>query len=256
MSATAMTREPFTKPPPSVCHRGELVRVYVWEWPVRTAHWLIAYSVLFLAATGIYMGHPFITVSGPATQHFVMGWAKTIHFYAAIVFTLSAVSRVAWMFMGNEYARWDKFIPTDRRRLRGMWNSLLYYLFQLRQPPGFVGHNPLAGFTYLFVFLLYFVMITSGLALYTVNAPVHSPFRVFSFLLQLWGGAQSARWFHHGAMWLILGFVVHHVYSAVLMSQVEARGTVESMASGYKFVPCEDLVYSGYRFFDQKDVEP
>jgi hypothetical protein len=29
---------------------------------------------------------------------------------------------------------------------------------------------------------------------------------------------------------------------------------VESMASGYKFVPCEDLVYSGYRFFDQKDV--
>jgi len=26
------------------------------------------------------------------------------------------------------------------------------------------------------------------------------------------------------------------------------------MASGYKFVPCEDLVYSGYRFFDRRDV--
>jgi Ni/Fe-hydrogenase 1 B-type cytochrome subunit len=55
-------------------------------------------------------------------------------------------------------------------------------------------------------------------------------------------------------MWLILGFAVHHIYSAILMSQVEARGTVESMASGYKFVPCEDLVYSGYRFFDRRDV--
>jgi hypothetical protein len=38
------------------------------------------------------------------------------------------------------------------------------------------------------------------------------------------------------------------------MSQVEARGTVESMASGYKFVPREDLVYSGYRYFAKKDV--
>jgi Ni/Fe-hydrogenase 1 B-type cytochrome subunit len=104
------------------------------------------------------------------------------------------------------------------------------------------------------VFLLYFVMITTGLALYNVNAPVGSPFRVFHFLLPLWGGAQTARWVHHVGMWLILGFVVHHIYSAVLMSQVEARGTVESMASGYKFVPCEDLVYSGYRFFARKDV--
>jgi Ni/Fe-hydrogenase 1 B-type cytochrome subunit len=255
MSTTAMTQQPFRKPPLSACHPGELVRVYVWQWPVRMTHWMTAYSVLFLAITGFYIGHPFVTVSGPAVQSFVMGWAKTIHFYVAIVFALSVVSRVAWMFMGNEYSTWDKFLPTDKKRLRGMWNSLRYYLFQLRQPPGFVGHNPLAGFTYLFVFLLFFVMITTGLALYNVSAPIGSPFRVFHFLLPLWGGAQTARWVHHACMWLLLGFAIHHVYSAVLMSQVEARGTVESMASGYKFVPCEDLVYSGYRFFDQKDVE-
>jgi Ni/Fe-hydrogenase 1 B-type cytochrome subunit len=246
--------EPVTKPPLSACHPGELVRVYVWQWPVRMTHWATAYAILFLAATGLYMGHPFITVSGPAERHFVMGWVKTIHLYAAIVFALSVLSRVVWMFMGNRYSTWDKFIPVARRRFRGLWDSLRYYLFQLRQPPGFVGHNPLAGFTYTFVFLLYFVMITTGLALYNVNAPIGSPFRAFHFLLPLWGGAQTARWVHHIAMWLILGFVVHHIYSAVLMSQVEARGTVESMASGYKFVPCEDLVYSGYRFFARRDV--
>ena len=254
MSTTAVTHEPLTRPPLSVCHPGELVRVYVWQWPVRMTHWTTAYAIVFLAATGFYMGHPFISVSGPAEQHFVMGWARTIHFYAAIAFALSVLSRILWMFMGNRYASWDKFIPVDRRRLRGLWDSLRYYLFGLRQPPGFVGHNPLAGFTYVFVFLVFLMMITTGLALYTVSAPVGSPFRVFSFLLPLWGGAQTARWVHHVGMWLILGFVVHHVYSAVLMSQVEARGTVESMASGYKFVPCEDLVYSGYRFFSRKDA--
>jgi Ni/Fe-hydrogenase 1 B-type cytochrome subunit len=159
------------------------------------------------------------------------------------------------MFLGNCYSTWDKFIPVERRRLRGLWDSLRYYMFQLRQPPGFVGHNPLAGLTYALVFALFFVMITTGLALYTVSAPAESPFRIFSFLLPLWGGAQTARFVHHVVMWLLLGFAVHHVYSSVLMSQVEARGTVESMASGYKFVPCEDLVYSGYRLFDRKDVE-
>jgi Ni/Fe-hydrogenase 1 B-type cytochrome subunit len=218
-------------------------------------HWCTAYAILVLAVTGYYIGSPYTISSGPAGRHFVMGWMKTIHSYAAIVFALSVVSRVLWMFMGNTYATWDKFIPVVRKRWSGMLGSLYYYLFRLRQPPGFVGHNPLAGFTYAFVFLVYFMMITTGLALYNVSAPVGSPFRLFHFLLPLWGGAQSARWFHHLGMWMLLGFAVHHVYSSVLMSQVEARGTVESMASGYKFVPCEDLVYSGYRYIDQKDVE-
>jgi len=38
------------------------------------------------------------------------------------------------------------------------------------------------------------------------------------------------------------------------MSQVEANGTIESIFSGYKFVPSEDLAYSGYRFIDRRDV--
>jgi hypothetical protein len=52
---------------------------------------------------------------------------------------------------------------------------------------------------------------------------------------------------------MLIGFAAHDVYSAVLMSQVEANATVESIFSGYKFVPREDLVYSGYRFIDRKD---
>ena len=254
MSASVVTHPDRSYP--SVCHHpGELVRVYVWEWPVRMTHWCTAYAILVLAVTGYYIGHPYVVVSGPAGDHFVMGWFKTVHFYAATVFALSVVSRILWMFLGNRFSRWDKFVPVTRPRLAGLFASLRYYLFQLRQPPGFVGHNPLAGFTYLFVFALFLLMMATGLGLYSVSAHVHSPFRAFSFLLPLVGGPQSARLLHHVGMWAILAFAVHHVYSAVLMSQVEARGTVESMASGYKFVPCEDLVYSGYRYVDHKDVD-
>jgi hypothetical protein len=46
------------------------------------------------------------------------------------------------------------------------------------------------------------------------------------------------------------------VYSSVLMSMIEANASVESIFSGYKFVPREDLTYSGYRFINrQGDVD-
>jgi Ni/Fe-hydrogenase 1 B-type cytochrome subunit len=231
---------------------SEIVRVYVWELPVRVTHWLIALSIAVLSATGIYIGHPFITVSGPAGEHFVMGWAKVIHSYAAIAFTLSVLARVTWMFTGNKYAHWDKFIPVHRPRRSGLWPTLKFYLFALRKPPGFVGHNPLAGLTYTLVFGLYFTAIATGLAMYSASAGVGSPMRAFTFLIPFAGGLQTARWIHHIVMWLLLGFTVHHVYSGVLMSSVEANATMESIFSGFKFVPREDLQFSGYRFINRK----
>ena len=40
----------------------DLVRVYVWQLPVRITHWLIAGSILVLSVTGFYIGTPFVTV--------------------------------------------------------------------------------------------------------------------------------------------------------------------------------------------------
>ena len=62
-----------------------------------------------LSATGFYIGHPFIAVSGPARDHFVMGTMRVIHLYTAIVFSLAVLFRIYWMFVGNRYARWDQY---------------------------------------------------------------------------------------------------------------------------------------------------
>lgn len=226
-----------------VAPSSDLVRVYVWEWPVRITHWLIAASIVVLSATGIYIGRPFV-ISHSAT---FMATVKAIHASAAIVFTLSVVSRIIFMFVGNVYARWYNFIPVHRRRLKGLVRTFEFYTFLLRKPPGYVGHNPLAGMTYVLVFLLYFSMIATGFALYSASAAVGSPMRIFQSLGPLFGGLQNARWIHHVVMWLLLGFAVHHVYSSVLMSQVEANATTESMFSGYKFVPRQDVTEPGIR---------
>lgn len=226
---------------PAVGHpaKGQAVgleRVYVWDIVVRLTHWIIMVAILILAVTGIYMGRPFYIPSGMVDQQFVMGTMKIVHFYTAIAFTLAVLARVWWMFTGSYYARWRNFVPLGARRRRDVLGMLKFYTFFSREPPMNVGHNPLAGLTYLAVFGLYFVMILTGFALYSVDAGV-SYMKMWSFLLPVFGGPQTARWIHHIAMWLLLGFFAHHIWSAILISRVEGQGLIESMFSGYKFLP-------------------
>jgi Ni/Fe-hydrogenase 1 B-type cytochrome subunit len=160
---------------------------------------------------------------------------KVLHSYGAIVFTLSVLSRIVWMFLGPRRSGWRQFIPTSKRRLRELKETLLFYTFFRNRPPRTLGHNPLAGLTYIAVFGLYLVMILTGLALYSIGS--RSYMQSFQFLLPLFHGAQWARWIHHVTMWLLIGFVVHHIYSAILTSRVEKNGAIDSMFSGYKFLP-------------------
>lgn len=213
-----------------------LERVYVWDVVVRLSHWVIVISILVLSVTGIYIGRPFFIPAGSPDQQFVMGTMKIIHFYSAIVFTLAVLLRVSWMFVGSYYARWHQFVPVGPRRRRDVIEMLKFYLFLRHDPPLNVGHNPLAGLTYLVVFTMYLVMIVTGLALYSVDAGV-SYMRMWSFLVPVFGGAQTARWIHHVTMWLLLGFFAHHIWSTMLVSRYEGHGLIDSIFSGYKFLP-------------------
>jgi Ni/Fe-hydrogenase 1 B-type cytochrome subunit len=234
---------------------SEIVPVYVWEVPVRLTHWLIALSLFVLSVTGLYIGRPFMTVAGPAGQWFVMGWMRIIHSYAAIVFTCAVIARVIWMFSGNKYARWDKFLSVRGVRRHGVLPTVLFYSFLRDKPAAYVGHNPVAGSAYLLVFGLYFLAIGTGLVMHAPSAEVGSPLRAFAALAPLFGGLQVARWIHHVVMWLLLGFTVHHVYSAILVAAVEKNGTMDSIVSGYKWVPRRELGPGPYRWVHRGEVD-
>jgi Ni/Fe-hydrogenase 1 B-type cytochrome subunit len=224
---------------PRVSHRASDVegieRVYVWDLVVRLSHWIIMLAIFMLAITGIYIGKPFLIPSGPADEQFVMATMKTVHFYAAIIFALTVAARIAWMFVGSYYARWHQFVPVGQRRRGDVFKMLKFYTFISKKPPLNVGHNPLAGMTYVAVFGLYLTMIFTGFALYSVSAVGYMQW--WEWLLPVLGGPQTARWIHHLAMWFLLGFFAHHIWSAILVSRVEGVGLIDSMFSGYKFLP-------------------
>jgi len=207
--------------------------VFVWELPVRITHWLIVFSILVLSATGFYMGHPFIAVSGPPRDHFVMGTMRVVHLYTAIVFASALFVRIYWMFVGNRYARWDQYLPVSRERLRNTWEAIRFFSYVRRDPLVYPGQTGTAGLAYGGVFLIQFVMLFTGLAMYTVYAAPNSVFQAFGFLIPLFGGLQITHLIHHIGMWLLLIFMVLHVYLSVLFSVTE-RNEIDSMFSGYK----------------------
>jgi len=212
-------------------------RIYVWQLPVRVVHWVLFFAILILSVTGFYISHPFISVPGPAKDYFVMGTIRAIHLYTAIVFSMAVLFRVYWFFAGNRYARLTDFIPLTRQRRRGLWRTFLYYCFLKPYPEVYVGHDALAASTYGFIFLIYLLLIASGLALYTPISSHSSPFQIFDFLVPFFGGLQIARLIHHISMYVIFIFVVIHIYSVILWSIIAETGEIDSIFNGYKFWP-------------------
>jgi len=210
-----------------------LKRVYVWEFPVRLTHWLNTLSILTLMLTGYYIGDPFISVSGEG--RFVMGWVRFAHFVSAYVFTVSTAVRVYWAFMGNRYANWRVFLPFSAEKSVRLINQMLYYSFLTKKKPFYVGHNPLAGLTYLMLFALYIVAIITGFAHYSLYNPGGLYGTLFGWVFLLMTGP-SVRLIHHMAMWLLVYFILIHIYLAILTDSMDKSGLMGSIFTGHKFV--------------------
>jgi Ni/Fe-hydrogenase 1 B-type cytochrome subunit len=207
--------------------------IYVWELPVRITHWVNVLSILVLSLTGYYISNPFFGTSGAATDQYLMGTIRFIHFAVAFVFTACVLFRIYWAFVGNRYARWTQFAPVGRGRQRALGRMLRYYTFLRRQPPAEVGHNPLAGVTYIGIYVLFALQIVTGFALYSL--PASGGFWKFAFgWIILWFGAPYVRLAHDLIMFLLIAFTIHHVYSAVLIDIEERSGLVSSIVTGYK----------------------
>jgi Ni/Fe-hydrogenase 1 B-type cytochrome subunit len=223
-------------------HRPEpgfpTVRVYVWELPVRISHWFIFLPIVVLSFTGYYIHNPFIVAKSSTT--FLMATMRFIHEIAAFVFLSAFLLRLYWFFMGNNWANWRAFVPIHRRRWRGMGGMVAYYSFLRKDLAHHVGHNALAAMTYLLMFTFMLIEIITGLTLYTQVRGKWVLGWLFGWIPHVID-IQHIRLLHFCIMFAFFAFVIHHVYSAVLVSWEERNGLIESIFTGYKFVPKAEL---------------
>jgi len=213
--------------------KDERLRVYAWEFPVRFTHWINVLSIITLSFTGYYIGNPFMHAI--SSKQYIMGWIRLIHFIAGYLFMMSVIIRIYWAFLGNRYASYKSWFPFTQKRFNDLVDAIRFYLFLNKKPPYAVGHTALSGLTYFIVFILFIFQILTGFAMYSVN---HSG-RLW-FLLGGWLTAvmhlQTIRLFHHLEMYLILAFVLLHIYIAWYADLKERNGLMGSIFSGYKFV--------------------
>jgi Ni/Fe-hydrogenase 1 B-type cytochrome subunit len=217
-------------------------RVYVWELPVRLFHWINALCILLLAATGYLIGNPLAIFSASeASPQYWFGWVRFIHFAAGYIFLFNFLFRIYWSFVGNEFSRWNNYVPYKLEQAKGIWQVLTtdIFMFNLRGKIE-AGHNALAAITYFVLFLVALFQIVTGFALYASMSDAFLP-KLFGWAIPLFGGDANVRMWHHILMWFFVPFTIIHVYLSFYHDYVEGRGTMTSIFGGWKFERDDEL---------------
>ncbi len=212
--------------------------IYVYEWPVRLWHWINAVAITVLAITGYLIAKPLGSVPGEASENFLMGYIRFTHFTAGYIVAIAFLVRIYWAVVGNRQAR-EIFLPPVFQAAwwRGLLHEIRWYLFLAPEPRHYVGHNPLATLSMhvLFVWGLTFMIVT-GFALYGEGTGMGSwQYELFSaWVIPLFGQSQDVHTWHHLVMWILISFVIIHVYVAVREDRLSGQTVLKAMVSGWR----------------------
>lgn len=216
---------------------------------VRVTHWLTVVSFVALLVTGLeivvshprfYWGetgnvnmHPLFTIPIPASRDTVPtgysytmpdqnGWSRYLHFESAWVLVLTALVYGIAGFLNGHFRR--NLLPEPGQRSLGAHLKRIGQYLRRTSPAEDEtrSYNVLQRTTYLLViFVLFPLVILTGLALSpSFNA-------AFPFVVNSFGGRQSARTLHFFLTWaLVLFFLVHVVMIAVSGFWKRMRGMI------------------------------
>lgn len=213
------------------------VKIHVWELPVRFMHWILVGSIGVLAVSGIVIANANM---GLLVDHPTgMNVNRAIHTGAGYIFVLVLVARIVWMFTGNRYVRWQNFIPVSRERRVELLETMKYYALIKKEPISEAGHNPMAGFAYFIMYVLFVIQGITGMVMVGMDRQRGWIWDATHWILAYVDGP-ILRFVHHGIMWVIGVFLIQHLYSMVLVDIEENSGIVSSMVTGVKMLTIED----------------
>jgi Ni/Fe-hydrogenase 1 B-type cytochrome subunit len=217
---------------------GPAIAVYVWQYPLRLAHWGIVISIAVLSFTGYYIHNPFIV--GQVQRPFLMGEFRFVHESFGMAFIAFFLLRLYLFFAGDRWVRWRALVPLTKAQFKEMIEVTKFYAFIRPTPVSKVGHNAMAAASYIGMYALVLVETVTGLVMY--NWLRHSP-----ILTPLVGwiprmvNIQNLRLIHYCLMFVFIAFGILHVHLCLIVSAAEKRGLMDSIFTGYKIIPVNEL---------------
>ncbi|EMD83792.1 Thiosulfate reductase cytochrome B subunit (membrane anchoring protein) [Pacificimonas flava] len=158
----------------------------------------------------------------PADYSLAQG--RLYHLFTAWIFGIAGLAYALWSVAGRHFRR-DLLPARKEMAPRHIWHDVKQHA-RLRLPKGEAAlrYNILQKFSYLFVlFVLLPMMVLTGLAMSpNMNA-------AWPWLLDLFGGRQSARSLHFIAAFLIAGFILVHIIMVIAAGPLNE---IRSMITG------------------------
>jgi Ni/Fe-hydrogenase 1 B-type cytochrome subunit len=201
-----------------------------WSILLRLYHWGLVLSIVFLVATGIYINSPWTNTLLLGTGLFPMAWMRYTHFVAGYVFTGAVLIRIFLYIFGNAQERITDCLPINGRNIKNLRSTLLQYTYISDDHDERLGHNVLAGLTYVITILAAVFQLISG---FTMLFPESATWQGLG--VAIFGNQQDARFVHHLLMWWFIIFTVIHVYLVIWNDLTGPEGLVSSIFTGVKF---------------------
>jgi Ni/Fe-hydrogenase b-type cytochrome subunit len=218
----------------------------------RLWHWLNALClyVLFASGLGIFNAHPRL-YWGQYGANFDHAWLELSRFGAlwtlpasydlalsrrwhlsiALIFAFALLAYMLWSLVNRHIAR-DIAFRRGELKPAHVWHDIREHA-RLRFPTGAAAlrYNVLQKASYIgVIFVLLPVMIFTGLAMSPgMNA-------AWPWLIDLFGGRQSARSIHFIAAWLLVAFFVVHILMVLLAGPLNE---LRAMVTGWYRLPRE-----------------
>lgn len=202
---------------------------------LRTWHWLNALAIVILMVSGYFIGTPPPAVTGDTSTLYVMGWIRFAHLASGYIFGLLCVMRILVIPLEKGGTHQLFFPPFWRRTwLEGLLFQLKWNLLLAPRHRRYIGLNPLANIAMIAMFLIpCWLLVITGFAMYAEVAGHDSwQFAVFGWVTKLWGNTLDIHIVHRLCMWVLLWFVMVHVYIAVKDDITGRQTMISSMISG------------------------
>ena len=225
---------------------------------IRTIHWVNVFSMIVAVATGLYIAAPYyqILIAEGAVDKYVMAWNRWGHFMVAIIFDVTSIV-IAYLYFFSRFEKpYKKVLPTIAN-IKEFFEVLLNLITLNRRKNFDSTHSDSFNTVYFTIFhLLLAWMLITGLQLYVQIFP-HGESSIgawwpwmlhvatdWSMPVSSWIIGSTAtgvnvmdvRIVHHYTMWLVIVWVVFHIYYQVWRTIFWREGDISIAFGGDKFV--------------------
>ena len=224
---------------------------------MRTIHWVNAISMVIAIVTGFYIAEPYYQtlIAEPAVNKYVMAWNRWWHFIVAIIFDVTSIV-IAYLYFFSRFEKpYKKVIPTGKN-IKEFFEVVLNLLTLNRRKNFDSSHADSFNTVYFTIFhLLLAWMLFTGLQLYVhgLESGESSIGRWWPAMLHIFtdwtipvsamlngsstniASIMDVRISHHTTMWLIIVWIVFHIYYQVWRTIFWREGDINIAFGGTKF---------------------